>query len=766
MRRVVVALFLTLYCAILGLYAQGSGVLQGVVTDGRSEPIIGATITFKESPNRGGVTDLEGGYSIAMPNGRYSVVAQYMGYTTYTKSIEIEGRTTLNIEMYPASTELGEVVVSANSPLEKLKSVQIGIERVDIKSLSKVPALFGENDIIKSITLLPGVKSEGDGSSGFQVRGGTSSQNLILLDDAPIYNSGHVLGIFSVFNDDALAGADLYKGQIPAQFGGATSSVLDIQTKNASKQEATFGADIGLLSTKAFVEVPIVEDKLSVFASARRSYFDMFLKLTDDYEGNKLYFYDINAKLNYRISDNDILSLSYFKGEDMMGLKDMMTMKWGNDALTAKWFHRYNEQLNANTTLTASNYGSDNGIDVLDIDASYTGFIRNYSLRHNFNYTPNEYHSLKFGFQSTYIDLKSAEWQYNEIQQKEQRQGWENSLWVNEQWKISPRFDLSVGLRLNSFTALGGSPYYLLDEYGDIEETLNYDKGEFVQSYIQTEPRLSLNWRIDQLQSLKAGYSSSSQNIHALRNSTMSMPFDRYAMSSNLIKPQHAHQFALGYMALSSDHVYEFSVEGYYKKINNIYDYKEGKSFNSEIELERILLGGEGRAYGVEFSARKSVGQLTGWVGYTLSWVENRIDGINNNQWYTASNDKRHDITAVAMYTLPKGWSAAANFVYNTGQALTAPSAKYEIDGETLYYYAERNGYRAPNYHRLDLSFTHTKTQKHYTREWAIGFYNLYNRYNPYMVYFENDETKPSGTRTVQYSLFGIIPSLSYGITF
>lgn len=766
MRRVYTLLLLTMLLTVFDTIAADTFKVSGKICDERKRPIIGATVILKELRSAGSVTTIEGDYLLEVPRGNYILIAQYMGYETVEKAITVNGNLSLPITMKEGSTALDEVVVSATSSIEKLNNVQIGVERVSIETLSKTPALFGENDIIKSITLLPGVRSEGDGSSGFEVRGGTSSQNLILLDDAPVYNSGHVLGIFSVFNDDALAGADLYKGQIPATYGGATSAVLDIQTKQGDKQGFSGGADIGLLSSKAYIELPVIEDKLSVFVAGRRSYFDLFLYLDDDFAGNKLYFYDINAKIDYKMDNKNRFSLSYFKGKDMMGLEDMMSMGWGNDALTFKWIHQFNDKLTATTTLVGSDYESANTIDALDIYCTFNGYIKTANLKENLIYTPNESHTLRLGAQTNWIDLLSAEWQFNDIIQNERRMGWENSIWANEEWHVNDWLDLSAGLRLNLYMAMGGSPYYELDEYGDISSTTNYASGDVVTSYWQLEPRFSASFSLSPLQRLKLGYSKSSQNVHALRNSSTSMPFDRYILSSNLIEPQTSDQVALGYMILSPSQNYEFSVEAYYKKIDNVYDYMDGKSFNSAIEIETLVLGGEGRSYGAEFSAKKNFGKLTGWVGYTLSWVENKIDGINNNKWYTASNDQRHDITLVAMYDLPKGWSTSANFVYNTGQALTAPSAKYEIEGVTQYYYAERNGYRAPDYHRLDISFSHTKQKSWYERQWTFGFYNVYNRYNPYMIYFENDDTSETGTRTIQYSLFGIIPSVSYGITF
>ncbi|MCC8173000.1 MAG: TonB-dependent receptor, partial [Odoribacter sp.] len=597
-------------------------------------------------------------------------------------------------------------------------------------------------------------------------RGGTSSQNMIYLDAAPIYNAGHLMGIFSTFNDNALVNATLYKGQIPAQLGGATSSVFDINTKNGNFQQYKVNASIGLLSAKVSTEGPIVKDKLSFFVAGRRSYLDLFLKATDKYKDNVLNFYDINAKVNYNISDKDKLFLSFFSGQDNMGLKDMMEMKWGNNATTLRWFHEFNNNLYANTSLINAAYKATSGLEILDNDYSFDAFIKQAGVKEEIKWIAGRGHNLNMGFHSLYLSVLSAEWNINNLHEKEKRNAWENALWINDDWNLSDYLMVSGGLRLNIFSVLGGAPLYKLDDKGDILEQLEYKSGDIVKSYYSWEPRLSLNYRIKERQSIKLGYSRTSQNIHALHTGSSSMPFDRYTMTSNIVKPQLADQVSLGYITVTENDRYEFSVESYYKKTRNVLDYKDGKSLLSEIEIERLLLSGKGRAYGLEFYARKNLGRLTGWVAYTLSWSENKIDGINNDKWYTAGNDRRHDISVVGMYDLSDKWQLAATWVYNTGQALTAPSAKYELNGETYYYYAERNGYRAPTYHRLDVSATRTKKKGRYEQEWSFGIYNLYNQYNPYIIRFENDDKKPSGTKTMQYSLFGFLPSVSYTFKF
>lgn len=661
---------------------------------------------------------------------------------------------------------LQEVTVTSRSALKRINEVQIGVEKVEIATLARVPALFGEKDIIKSIQLLPGVKSESDGSGGYQVRGGTSAQNLILLDGATVYNAGHLMGLFSTFNDEALANASLYKGLVPAQLGGGTSSVFDIDTRSGDMQRYHFSGTVGLLSAKVMAEGPIQSDKSSFLFAGRRSYLDIFLKSSKDYKDNTMNFYDANLRLNFRLSTQDMLSLTFFRGRDNMGIDDLMDMSWGNTTAAANWLHTFGDPLYANTQLTYSDFSDDVGIDLMNIHYTMAGYIRHLTLNHRQVWTPTKRHRVNYGLETTYLQLKSAEWDIDFLHQREKRNAWMNSLWVNEEWKLNDHLDLSAGARLHLFTVLGGSPYYQVDAKGNIVETLTPGSGEFVKTYTDVEPRVSLKWAISQQHSVKIGYSRTSQDIHAIRGSSASMPFDRYTMTSNIVSPEQADQVAAGWTAITRDGAYDFSLEGYYKDIRNVYDYRDGKSFHSEIEIERLILGGKGRAYGLELAAHKNEGRLTGWLSYTLSWVENKIEGINGGEWYTAPNDRRHDLAVVGMYHLNDRWELSAAWRYNTGQALTAPSAKFEVDGHTYYYYAERNGYRAPAYHRLDLSATYSRTVGKTTHQWAFGLYNAYNRYNPYVITFENDDTKPSGTKTVQTSLFGIIPSVSFTIRY
>ena len=663
--------------------------------------------------------------------------------------------------------QIEEVVVTSNSARQRVQNVQAGAEQLQLKDLTAAPSLFGENDVMRALQLLPGVKAESDASSSFQVRGGTAAQNLILYDYAPVYNVGHLAGLFSAFDDDALGSATLYKGLLPAQYGGASSAVLDLTGRTGNKHDWHGGASIGLLSAKGTIEGPVVKDKASFLVTARRTYLDAFLKLTDDFRNNTLYFYDINAKFDWTIGQHDQLFLSFFTGYDRTALEDMIDIRWSNLASSLKWLHHFRGGSHAQTTLLYSGYLTDNGIDIFGMNIWFNGHIRQGSLRQDFHIDLGK-HQLDAGLSSTLLNVKSAEWKFVTKHVKEQRRAWENAVWLNGIFKFSDRLTASAGLRTNLFSPLGGSLYYDIEENGDIGWYYNYGKNQIVKTHVTLEPRASINYQWSMLNgqwSIKTAYARTSQNIHALRNQNTSTPFDRYTLSSNIVKPEIADQISLGLFAATADQAYDVSLEGYYRKVDNVLDYRDGKSFSSEIEIERLILPGEGKGYGAEFAFRKNTGKLTGWLAYTLSWSKTRIPGVNGGRWYDANNDRRHDISVVAMYRLGKRWMLNGTWVFNTGQAFTAPSGKYQIEDNWIYYYAERNGYRAPDYHRMDISAVWTKRYRRSTHEWVFSIYNLYNRYNPYLINFEDSENG-ARTKAKQYSLFGIVPSVAFNIKF
>ena len=668
---------------------------------------------------------------------------------------------------------LEEVVVTSNSARQRIQNVQTGAEVIQLEDLASAPQLFGQTDIMRSIQLLPGVKAESDASSSFQVRGGTSAQNQVLFDLAPVYNSGHLAGLFSAFNEDALASATLYKGLLPAQYGGASSAVLDITGKTGNRSGWHGGVSVGLLAAKGTIEGPIAKDKASLLVTARRTYMDLLLKASKDFRDNTLYFYDFNVKLDWTPDRRNQFFLTFFTSHDRTAVDKMADIRWSNLTADLKWLHHFNGDAYAQTTAFLSNYLTDNGVDFLRMNLWYKGHIRQTSLRQDFSFNLSPFNlNLRAGLQTSLYNVKSAEWQVLSKYDKEQRRAWENTGWVNGTFNLRPDLQASVGLRVNAFSPLGGSLYYDIEDNGEIGWYYNYGENEIVKTHLTLEPRVSISWQPTSQTSVKIGYARTSQNLHALRNQSTSTPFDRYTMSSNIVKPETADQWSGGLYLMTSQQDYDFSIEGYYRQIRDVLDYKDGKSFSSEIEIERLILAGEGKSYGVELCARKNSGRLTGWIGYTLSWSKTRIDGINGGQWYDANNDRRHDINIVGMYKLNNRWTINAAWVFNSGQAFTAPSGKYQVIDNWIYYYAERNGYRAPDYHRLDVSAVlkcgkrkEGRGKRRVESEWVLGIYNLYNRYNPFLINFE-DSDNGARTKAKQYSLFGIVPSVAFNIQF
>ena len=658
---------------------------------------------------------------------------------------------------------LEEIVVKSQSANRNINDNPIGSEKIDIETITRLPSLFGERDIIKGLQLLPGVKSEADGLGGYQVRGGTSSQNHILLDGAAVYNMGHLFGLFSTFNDDAIGNAELYKGLMPAQFSGGSSSVLTINTRGGDPQKHHLSTSIGLLSAKLSINGPLGSNGSNYLSAARTSYLNLFIKGINKYRNNSLGFYDVNSRLNFRISPSDLLSLTIFRGYDNIDVEKMMNMSWSNTSASLGWLHTNGTKMYMQTQLVASNYETKQGMNIYSYDLSMEGYNRQITLRHQYILTPNNIHKINVGGESTLMGVQSASWRVVAHREREKRDGWIASLWASDDMNLlNNHLNLSAGLRCDWLSALGGHPYYEFNDQGEITDTIQTTRGKVIKSYLCVQPRLSLLWRFSQKMAFKVGYSRIAQAVQPIRNSSMTMPIDRLAMISNYVKPMTSDQIAVGLSMMGTDEVYDITADAYWKKLNNIYDFREGKTFNSEIELEQLIVGGRARAYGLELSAHKNKGKHTGWIAYTLSWVENQIDGIMNGQWYTAPNDKRHDLSVVLISQLSRNWTLSSCWRYTTGQAMTAPSGKYEIDGETYYYFGDRNKNRAPDYHRLDISISHDSTKGKASRIWTFGLYNVYNRYNPFFVSFQEDNNTPSNTKTTVTSLFGIVPTISF----
>ena len=657
-------------------------------------------------------------------------------------------------------TRLDEVTVTGQGAGQRMANRILGAEKLELAKLAQVPMLFGENDIIKSITMMPGVHGEGDGSGGFEVRGGTASQNLVQLDGITLYNPSHVMGIFSTFNDNAIGRATLFKGPIPAWYGGATSSVLETSLAPGDMENYHASATIGILAAKVKAEGPIVKNRLSAAVTARRSYVDAFIAMVPQYRGTVMNFYDVTAKIRYLYGSGNFIDASFIASHDNMAIKRLMGMYWGNLGGSLNWHVRSGERLTFTTTAAVNRYNPDMSMSMMDSDQRMTESILTASVNEKLRLRLSDSHDLEFGLRSELLSVKSAEIEAHGNRLREVRSGWENAIWASYEGAFGERLELSAGLRLSLFSALSADRFH--EFLSPDEATPNFS----AHTYASLEPRASLKVNLSPLHNLKGGVGVTTQNLHAIRSSATSFPFDRYALTSAGVRPERALQYGLGYAGMTADGAFDWSAEGYYKTLDNVYDYRDGFTMFSRISLESIIAGGKGRSYGLELMVRKNSGRLTGWVAYTLSRTRSRIADINGGRWYDASNDRRHDFNIMATYALTDRWNLSGSWTYSSGQPLTAPDVKYELDGVTCYYYSARNGYRTPSTHRLDLSATYTRRGRRLTTQWAFGIYNAYCRYNPYVVYFRDDPDSPSGTQAVQQALFGVVPSVSYTIRF
>lgn len=721
------------------LLAQ-SFTISGYINDKKNgETLIGAMALVRNNAIIGATSNEFGFYSLTLPQGNYELAYSFIGYQEQTINVSLTENKTINIDLEEISTNLDEVIVSATKANEKIRQSKMGLEKINVAAISKLPVLFGERDILKTIQLLPGVKSGGDGQSGFTVRGGTIDQNLILLDDAPVYNASHLLGFFSTFNSDAIKDVTLYKGTAPAQFGGRVSSVVDVKMDEGNNQNYGASGGIGLISSKLNIEGPIQKGKSSFLISGRRTYADVFLKLTDQFKDNQLYFYDFNAKFNYRFSDKDRLFVSGYFGRDVLGINNRFGIDWGNSTATARWNHLYNSKLFLNTSFIYSNYDYKIEIQNNANPFSIRSRIRDWNLKQEFQYFPNTNNEWKFGYNVVYHTITPNQYL--------PKSGIESALYAANDWQATNKLKINYGLRLSNFVVLGSS-------------------GNPAKNYINIEPRLSLSYTLNENNSLKAAYTRNTQNLHLITNSVTTSPTDKWIMNTNIIKPEICDQLSLGYFRNFKDNMFEFSAETYYKSMQNQIDYKDNADEQAPV-IETQLLYGKGRAYGLELLLRKNKGKLTGWVGYTLSRTEKQIDGINQNEWYAARQDRTHDISVVMMYDISKRWNVSAVWVYQTGNAVTFPGGKYEIEGQTTWLYTERNGYRMPAYHRLDLGATCKITErKRFNSELSFSLYNAYGHENPYIITFEQSDNDPNKTVAVQTSLFKLVPSISWNFKF
>jgi hypothetical protein len=754
--------------------AQQKYILSGHIRDvATGEDLPGATILVDGVANLGTATNAYGFYSITLLGGKHSVRYQYVGYASQTIDINLTENKKLDIELTEQSFELGNIVVTGERADRNVSSVDMGNIKMSPKEVEKIPIIFGEQDIVKTMQLTPGVKSAGEGNSGFYVRGGGIDQNLILLDEAPVYNASHLLGFFSIFNSEAIREANLMKGSIPAEYGGRASSVFDIKMKEGNLKEYGVAGSVGLISSNLAIEGPIVKDKGSFIVSARRTYADLFLAFSkeEDLQNTKLYFYDLNLKANYKINDNNRIYLSGYFGRDDFGFADEFGFDWGNATGTIRWNHNFSEKLFSNTSFIVSNYSYD--INILgDFEVTIGSQIDDMNMKQDFTWYINPLNTIKFGGNVIYHNIMPGEitvFGNSGINPEtiSTRKAIEWAAYISNSQSISERLKLYYGLRLALFSNVGPGEFYEFNTDGDLTNTNKISDFEFVKTQGGLEPRLSLNYMLDSKSSLKTSYNRIYQFLHLLSNSTTTTPTDLWLPSSNNVKPQIADQVSAGYFRNFKDNEYESSVEVYYKDLKNQIDYKNGAElvFNSTVEAELVF--GRGWAYGAEFMFKRNFGRFNGWVSYTLARTMRQFDEINNGNPFSARQDRIHDLALVGIYDITPKWSLSANWIYYTGNAVTFPSGKYEIDGIVAGYYTERNGYRMPPYHRLDIGLTwqRKKTEK-FESAWNFSVYNAYARENAYFIQFIQNKENPAITEAVQFSIFKIIPSVSYRFKF
>lgn len=788
----------------LFLFSQEKYTVNGYVKDAANgEALIGATVLIKELGS-GNITNVYGFYSITLSPGEYTIEYRYLGFLTQTKSINLNQNTRVDIELGEEQQQLQEVVVIAEPEDENVTSTEMSVGELDIKTINKIPAFLGEVDVIKSIQLLPGVTTVGEGSSGFNVRGGSVGQNLVLLDDAPIYNTSHMLGFFSVFNPDAVKDVKLYKGGIPAQFGGRLASVLDIRMKEGNIKKYELNGGVGSIFSRFALEGPIKKEKASFIVAGRRSYIDVLARpFTDVFsDGAGLYFYDLTTKANWNISSRDRVYVSGYWGRDVFNFDERNGINWGSKAGTFRWNHLFNDRIFSNLTFYVSDYDYELAFGDNDLDKfQWTSNITTYDLKPEVTYFINPKNELTFGGEAILYKFSPADATASsngtDIEfSLSHRRALEYGVYIGNQQTVNDKLSLQYGLRFSGFNYMGidDGLYYTFNDtipgYRrsaiDVQQA---DEWETIQDYQNFEPRISLKYQLNKTSSIKASYNRMAQYIHLVSNTTASNPLDIWTPSTNNIKPQIGQQWAAGYFRNFRDNDYEFSVEAYYRKTENQIDYIDGAELFINELIEGDVLAGDGRAYGLELYLKKNEGRLTGWVSYTLGRTELKIDGINfrddlenrNGQWYPARYDQLHNLKIAGFYELSKRWTVSGNFTYLSGTPTTFPTHRYNVEYLTIPENANnsRNNLRIPDYHRLDLSFTllgREVSKKGKVRKnrdsWVFTIYNIYNRENPFSIYFWQGGDRigvgdPAPTRATQVSILGsIVPSVTYNFKF
>jgi len=772
-------------------FSQEKVTLSGTISDLKNkETLIGVSLYIEETKT-GLSTNEYGFYSITLPKGNYTILISYIGYQTLQETINLTQDTRKNFFISEKSEELDEVVIIQNNKRVDIRKPEMSVNKLTIQEIKEMPVIFGEVDVIKSILTLPGVTNAGEGQSGFNVRGGGADQNLVLLDEATIYNSSHLFGLFSVFNPDAIKDLKLYKGGIPARYGGRLSSVLDIYQKEGNKNNFHMNGGIGLISSRILAEGPIVKGKGSFVFAGRGSYAHLFLKLVDN--PNSAYFYDLNTKLSYSLNEKNNIYLSGYFGRDVFQLNDSFINTYGNSVINFRWNHLFSDKLFSNLSMIYSDYYYGLNLDIIGLN--WDSGIKNYNIKYDFKHYLSDKLKLTYGVNSNYFDFNPGKIEptrpdsgINE-DQLDKKYALENAIYIDAEHQISKKIAITYGVRLSSFLRLGQqtlntyannqpvifNPNFLIYESAEPIGTVSYDKNETIANFNNIEPRFAISYIINDNQSIKGSYNRMSQYLHLISNTQSPTPLDVWAPSDQYLKPQILDQVALGFFRNFSDDSYSLEVETFLKKIKNRVDYIDGANLVANEAIERVVLNGQARAYGLEVLFRKNTGRFKGWVSYTLSRTEQKVEGrtpvetgINNGDWYKTGFDKLHNLAVIANYKWTEKWRFSANLTFQTGQPVTFPNGQYIYEGITVPNYSSRNENNLPAYHRIDVSATLTprkNKKRKWEAEWVFGIYNLYNRQNAASITFrQNQET---GTNeALRLSIFGIVPSATYNFKF
>lgn len=790
MKKSVFCLLLFFFC-LTWIGAQEKFTISGTVSDITSnETLIGVNIIFPEVQS-GTITNEYGFYSITLPKGEYQVIVSHLGFNTLSETINLSQNTTKNFSLTDALESLDEVIITQNIEKLNIKAPQMSVNKLTSGTIKDIPVVLGEADIIKAITLLPGVTTAGEGASGFNVRGGAADQNLILLDEATIYNSSHLFGFFSVFNPDAIKDLRLFKGGIPARYGGRVSSVLDIYQKEGNSKSFHANGGIGLVSSRLLVEGPLKKDEGAFLLGGRSSYAHLFLPLFDI--DNEAYFYDLNTKLNYKLNDRNNIYLSGYFGRDVFRIADSFENIYGNSVLNFRWNHLFSDKLFSNLSFIYSDYYYNLKLNFVEFD--WVSGIQNFNLKYDFKHYISNKLKLQYGLNSVYYKFNPGD-----IKPTEPTSGinpfkltdkfaFENALYLDAERKLSERLTASFGLRLSSFHRLGQDELNIyandqavifnedlqIYEKADPIGTASFKRSDVIESFYNLEPRASLAYQLNDDSSIKWSYNRMAQYLHLLSNTSSPTPLDIWTPSGKYIKPQLLDQIAMGYFKNFNDNRYSFEVESFYKKVKNRIDYIDGADLIANNAIEQVILNGKARAYGMEVLLRKNEGQFKGWLAYTLSKSEQQTPGrtpeelgINNGNWYNTPYDKTHDVSITSSFEFNDKWRLNANFLFQTGQPTTFPDAQYTYNGLNIPNYSARNENRLPSYHRLDVALNYTpkpNKKKGLQSQWVFGIYNVYNRRNAASINF-NRNTDTGRNEATRLSIFGIVPSVSYNFKF